>query len=98
MTANTKYTFEQSRLLQNSRCLSVGSDSLYLQLKPTIRAQSYRRKHTNCTTALQERYFPTQLRHGMQKNSHCIETEQRDLCRVIHFNRQNLMLINPPND
>jgi len=69
MTANTKYTFEQSRLLQNSRCLSVGSDSLYLQLKPTIRAQSYRRKHTNCTTALQERYFPTQLRHGMQKTA-----------------------------
>ena len=83
--------------LRNPHCLSVGSDPLYLQVKPTIWAQSYPRKHTNCTTPLQERYFPTPLRHGMQKNSHCIETEQRYLCRVIHFNRQNLMLISPPH-
>jgi len=68
MTANTKYAVERKRLLQNSCCLSAGSDSLYLQLKPTIRAQSYPPKHTNCTTALQQRYFPTPLRHDMQKS------------------------------
>jgi len=27
-----------------------------------------------------------------------MEIEQRYLCRVLHFNRQNLMLISPPND
>jgi len=31
MTANVKYTVEQKRLLLNSRWLSAGSDSLYLQ-------------------------------------------------------------------
>jgi len=36
MTANVKHTVEQRRLLRNSRCLSDGSDSLYLQFKPTI--------------------------------------------------------------
>jgi len=55
MTANTKYTVEQRRLLRNLRCLSVGSGSLHLQLKSTIWAQSYPRKDTNWTTALQER-------------------------------------------
>jgi len=34
----------------------------------------------------------------MQKNSTCIETEKSYLCKVLHFNRQNLMLINSPND
>ena len=61
MTANVKYTVEQRRLLQNSHCLSAASDSLYLQFKPIIWAQSYLRKHTNCTTPLQERYFPIPL-------------------------------------
>jgi len=64
MTANVKYTVEQRRLLQNSHCLSAASDSLYLQFKPIIWAQSYLRKHTNCTTPLQERYFPIPLRHA----------------------------------
>jgi len=34
----------------------------------------------------------------MQKNSSCIETEKSYLRKVLHFNRQNLMLIDPPND
>ena len=34
----------------------------------------------------------------MQKNSSCVETEKSYLCKVLHFNRQNLMLIGPPND
>jgi len=34
----------------------------------------------------------------MQKNSRCIETEESCLCRVLYFNRQNLMLVSPPND
>jgi len=29
----------------------------------------------------------------MQKNSSSIETNQFNFCRVLHFNRQNLMLI-----
>jgi len=36
------------------RWLSSGSYSLYVQLKPTIWAQSYPRKYTNCTSPLQE--------------------------------------------
>jgi len=32
----------------------------------------------------------------MQKNSSYIETEKSYLCKVLHFNRQNL-LIGPPN-
>jgi len=43
--------------------LSAGSDSLYLQFKPTIWFLSYLRKHTNCSISLQERHFPTPLRH-----------------------------------
>jgi len=34
----------------------------------------------------------------MQKNSRCTETEQSYLCRVLNFNRQNLMLISLPKD
>jgi len=34
----------------------------------------------------------------LQKNSNCIETEKSYLCKVLHFNRQNFMLIGPPND
>jgi len=37
--------------------------SLYLQFKPTIWTLSYLHKHTNCTILLQERHFPTPLRH-----------------------------------
>jgi len=77
------------------RCLSAGSYSLSQQLKPTIWAQSYPRKCTNCTTPLQERHFPAPLRHA--ENRSFIETEKSYLCKVLHFNRQN-MLIGPPND
>jgi len=34
----------------------------------------------------------------MQKNSRCIESEQSYLCRVLYFNRQNLMLTSLPKD
>jgi len=64
MTANVRCTVEQRRLSRNSRCVSAGFDSLFLQFKPTIWAQSYLWKHTNCTTPLQERRFPTSLRHA----------------------------------
>jgi len=62
MTTND--TVGQRRLLRNLRCLSAGSDSLYLQFKLTIWAQSYPRKHSSCTTSLHERHFPTPLRHA----------------------------------
>jgi len=32
----------------------------------------------------------------MQKNSSCIETDKSYIYKVLHFNRQNL-LIGPPN-
>jgi len=65
MTAN--YTVEQRRLLRNSRCVSPGSDSLYLQFKPTFWAQSYPRKHTDYITAPSRTLFseiPTALRYA----------------------------------
>jgi len=34
----------------------------------------------------------------MQKNSNCIETDKSYLCKVLHFNRRNLMLKSPSND
>jgi len=72
MTANLRYTVdEQRRLLWNSRCLSAGSDSLYLQFKPTIWSQSYTRKHTNCNTTLQKRQFPISLRHAKTDEELC---------------------------
>jgi len=58
---NKKYTAEQTR---NSHCLSADSDSLYLQFKATIWAQSYPCKHTNCIKQLQERHFPKPLHHA----------------------------------
>jgi len=63
MTANFKYTVEQRRLLRNSRFLISWLWFTLLQFKSTIWAQSYPRKHTKCTTPLQERHFPTSLRH-----------------------------------
>jgi len=62
ITANIQYTVEHRTLLRNSHCLSAGSDSLYLQFKPTIWTQSYPRKH-NFATRLQERHILTTLRH-----------------------------------
>jgi len=47
--------------------------------------------HANTPTAL-PRFKNVMFRHHyvIQKNRCCIETEQRYLCRVLHFNRQNL--------
>jgi len=64
MIANVQYTVEHRRLLRKSHCLSAGTDSLYLQFKPTIWAQSFPRKHTNFATPLQECHFPIPLRHA----------------------------------
>jgi len=58
-------------------------------------------KVTNANApSAQSRFKNVILRHDYvkQKNSSCIETEQRSLCRIFHFNRQNLMLISLPND
>jgi len=40
------------------------AESLYLQFKLTIWAQTYTGKHTNCITPLQERDLATPLRHA----------------------------------
>jgi len=55
-----------------------------LPFKPTIWAQSYPRKRTKCTTPLQERHFPTPLRHA-EKQPLCWNwaNEQSYLCRVL---------------
>jgi len=47
--------------------------------------------HANTPTPL-PRFKNVIFRHHyvMQKNRRYIETEQRHLCRVLHFNRQNL--------
>jgi len=37
-------------------------------------------------------------RYITQKSNSSVETEQSQLSRVLHFNRQNLILISPPND
>jgi len=96
MTANVKYTVEQRRFLRNSRCYrlvliySACSSNRQSELKVT---------HAHTPTAL-PRFKNVIFRHHyvMQKNSSCIETEQRYLCRVLHFNRQNSMLISSPDD
>jgi len=71
MIAYVKYTGEQRRLLRNSRCLSAGSDSIYLQFKFT---------RANTPTAL-PRFMNVIFRHHyvMQKSSRCIEIEQATL-------------------
>jgi len=63
------------------------------------RQSEFKVTHTNTPTAL-PRFKNVISRHHyvMQKNGSCIETEQRYLCRVLHFNRQNSMWIRPPND
>ena len=67
----------------------------YLQLKLTIWVVSWPRKHINCTPRFKKVIF--RPHYVMRKNSSCIEPEQCYLCRVMHFNHQNLMLITPPN-
>jgi len=64
----------------------------------------------NVTCTVEERSLrrnpaPSRFKNGVfrhhyviQKNSSSNETEQRYLCRVLHFNRQKLMLIKPPSD
>ena len=82
----------------NSRGLSAGSDSPHcssnrqseVKLKlPTKRHQMHHPRFKNVI-----------FRHHyvMQKNSRCIETEQSYLCRVLYFNRQNLILTSLPKD
>jgi len=90
LTANVKYAVEQ-RLLRNSNCLWASSDSLYLQFKPTICAQSHPCNRILRTIRLQERHFPAPLCHA--NNSRFIKTEQRYLFRVFHLNRQTSVLI-----
>jgi len=55
--------------------------------------------HENTPTALPHmREVIFRDHYVMQKNSSCIETEKSYLCKVLHFNRQNLMMINSPTD
>ena len=56
---------------------------------------NFPRKHTYCTISLQERHFPTLLRHTKSINS--IETEQHYFHIVLHFTFQKSMLINQLN-
>jgi len=92
MTADD--TVEQRRLLRNSRCMSVGFDSL--STCSSNRQSELKVTHANTPktlSRLQERYFPRFLHHDvMQKNRHFIKIEQRSLCRVRHFSGQNWML------
>ena len=67
--------------------------------RPPPLAQSYPHKHTNGTTPLKRTSIPDTITLCVtHKNSHFIETEQCYLCRVLHFNHHDLMLINPPSD
>ena len=63
VSLNANVKCKESSSLRNLRCLSVGSDSLYLQFKPTIWALNvnYPRKHTNRTISLQEHLLTTPL-------------------------------------
>jgi len=44
------------------------------------------------------KYVIFQHHYLMQKNNHCIETEQSYLCRVLCFTRKKKMLISLPED
>jgi len=77
------------------RCLSADSCSLYLQLKPTIWAQSFPRKYTNCTTPLQG-LFPAPLRHA-EKQQLDWNWEKLSL-QSSSLQPPKQMLIGPPND
>jgi len=88
MTANVKYTVEQRRHLRNpAYCLvlihSTCSSNRQAELKVA---------HANTPAAL-PRCKKVIFRHHYvrQENSRCIETEQRYLSRVLHFNRQNCL-------
>jgi len=77
------------------RRLSADSCSLYLQLKPTIWAQSFPRKYTNCTTPLQG-LFPAPLRHA-EKQQLDWNWEKLSL-QSSSLQPPKQMLIGPPND
>jgi len=77
-----------------TKTISAGSYSLYLQFKLTIWAQSYQRKHINCTIPLQERHFPTPLRNAEKQP---LYWKWPKLCLQSSSPQPpNLMLINPP--
>jgi len=80
------------------RCLSAVSYSLYSTCSWNLQSE-LKVTHESTPTAL-PRFKNVIFRHHyvMQKNSSCIETEKSYLNKVLHFNRQNLMLIAPPND
>jgi len=81
-----------------SRCLSSGSDSLYCTRRSSPQSE-FLIAHKNTPTA-PFRFKNVIFRHHYvtQKNISSIGTEQSYLCRVLHFNRQILMLISPLND
>ena len=76
-------------------CLSAGSYSLYLQMKPTIWAQSCPWKYTNCTTSLQERHFPAPLRHTKKQQLYWNWKKLSLQCSSLQPPK---LLIGPPND
>jgi len=69
MTANVTITAEERRFLLNPHCLSADWFTL-LAVQTYNLNSSYLRKHTNCTISLQERHFPTPLRH-IEKQQFC---------------------------
>jgi len=73
VTANGKYTVEQVKETFTKLTLPIGLMwfTLLAVQTYTIWAQSYPRKHTNCITLVQERYFPKPLRHAEKSN--CVE-------------------------
>jgi len=96
MTANVKHTFEQRKFYE----IHAAYRLVLIHSACSFNRQSeFKVTHANTPTAL-ARFKNVICRHhyAMQKNSSCTETEQRYLCRVLHFNRQNSMLIRPPND
>jgi len=69
----------RKEILRNPHCLSAGSDSLYLQFKPTIWTLSHLRKHINCTISLQER----QHHYATQKTSSSTVTENVTFAKLF---------------
>jgi len=89
------YTVKQRGLLRNSTAYRLALiHSTAVQTYNLCSKLATQTHHLHYP--LQERHFPAPSRHA--EKSSCTETEQCYLCRVLHFNRQNLMLINPPND
>ena len=81
----TKTTLSIGWLL--STLLAVQTDNLSSELPPKIRQLHYPASRS---------HIPAPLRHAVKHP--CIETAKSYLCKVLHFNRQNLMLINSRND